>query len=241
MLRFFPDLLEKMRECHIRVAVMKKLSLCLALGLLVAAKSATAVNLTLEFLGSANFAGNLAPYFQVGDPIRFEVTYDTAAAPIGGSETSSFFNAQSISFTINGSGGDWTASYTSPGIQVEHFPTYQRITFSSDGLSIPPGINNPIINGRELSIGTLTFYTDTTISNPLPLNVGALPSTFTRSQWSVNPSSSGAFFYFSPGGGQDFMRYSITEVNVIPEPSTYAFVGAGVVALYLLARRRFSR
>ena len=45
-----------------------------------------------------------------------------------------------------------------------------------------------------------------------------------------------------PGGGSDFMRFSITSVenlNAIPEPSTYALLG-GLLALtgVVLHRRR---
>lgn len=208
---------------------------------------------TLEFTGAANYVGSLAPYFEVGNPITFTAVYDTDTVPNTHSEfpfyqTTSRFELIDLYYTIEGTGGTWTGvysdpmatilTYVNPGFPDNAGQNYQRITFERSWESPIPGVSNPLVDGRELSNPSLTFFTDISIVSPLPLSPTELPATFGLADWSTNPSSSGAFFYFIPGQFDDFMRFSITDVTVIPEPSSYALLFSALIIGLVLLRRR---
>jgi|GEM_PF-4567898 len=201
--------------------------------------------LTFRFSGTANTVGApLSSYFSVGNPFSFTVSYDTTATGTYSGDTSRTFSALSAVLTVNATGGDWTTVFTNPTIQVDDSPSFNRITFTA---GMPPftaseRFSNHQVGGRELSAADFRLYADA----PGPLTTFlALPTGFDLSEWSSHPSSSGAFTYWIPGGGTDFMRFSVSGVenlSAIPEPSTYAgAAGALALAAGLWRRRVLSR
>jgi len=197
---------------------------------LLSSLSLHAAILTFTFTGEANYVGNLSPAFQIGDAMEFTVSYDTDTPNTGfGSAVYEAISAQAI---VYGTGGTWTATWNNPEVQIETQPSYQRISFQSS----PPSFTADPVDGQTLLNGDLRMFSDQT---PLPLANDNLPTSYDLSQWSSSASSTGLFLYFNPGGGSDFARFSLTDVQQVPEPSTYAtLLGLLVVCVVALRRRR---
>lgn len=193
-----------------------------------------AQTVTLRFSGTANFVGSpLASSFAVGNPYTFTLSYNPAAVGAYSGDTSRTFQALSATFSVQGTAGTWTSNLTDPRIQLTDGSYDEFAVTSWDTYT------NATVGGRTLGSVNFRLYAN----SPGPLSTFlTLPSDVTLTGWSTAPSSTGFYTYWMPGGGSDFMRFSITSVenlNAIPEPSTYALLG-GLLALtgVVLHRRR---
>jgi hypothetical protein len=196
------------------------------------ALAAAAQTVTLRFSGTANFVGApLTSSFAFGNPYTFTLSYNPTAVGSYSGDTSRTFQAISASFTVQGTGGSWTSFLTDPRIQITD-GSYDEISITSWGT-----YTNATVGGRTLGSVNFRLYSNA----PGPLNTfSSLPSDITLGGWSTAPSSTGFFTYWNPGGGSDFMRFSVTSVenlSAIPEPSTYALLG-GLAALGVVIYRR---
>ncbi len=211
---------------------MKISTLLASTALVLGSVSLQAAVLTFQFTGQANYVGNLSPAFQVGDAMEFTISYDTNTPPAPGS-TINVYEAIFAQAIVYGTGGTWTATWDNPEVAIEEGFNWQRITFQSS----PPTYTADPVNGQDFGTGVLRMFSD---QDPLPLADGSLPTSYDLSKWSSNPSSTGLYLYFDPGAAQDFARFSLTGVQQVPEPSSYAAL-FGLLGLGLLALRRRSR
>lgn len=212
---------------------MNALKTLLALSLFLIVSLGRAEIRTFEFSGEANFVGNLTPEFQIGDVAVFSVTYDTAAAPTSVVDKETFYDAIAMSATVEGTSGPWTVIWDNPAISIFNDPAFQSINFYGS----PPVFTAPPVDGQTLSIADVRLFSD---NMPLPLENSDLPTDYTRTDWSSNPSSVGLFLFFQPGGAQDFARFSIVDMELVevPEPHATPILLALLMACVAVKRRR---
>ena len=202
-------------------------------GVTLAATSATAEVVSLRFTGTTNAVdASLKPYFSVGDPFTYTLSYDTATIGTYAGDDSRSFTAISAVFSVEATGGSW--STLGPTIQIDDNPSYSRFN-----VEVGSGLSNPTANGKSAFNVQLGLYSD-----DINMITGlALPSDVTLAGWSTSPSSSGVFTYWENGTGPYFMRFSFTSVekiSAVPEPSTSALL-LGLCALGRLAGKRQRR
>lgn len=214
---------------------MKRISVAV-LGALVLGPVSQGAIVNLRFTGQANFVGaNIAPGMQVGDAFTFDVSYDTDAPNISfNPATEGSYASISANAIIQTTGdGPFAITWDNPGIQIENPGSYQRISFGTVSSS-PPSFDETF-EGKSLTNAVVSLFTDSTT----PIDGVSLPTSLNISDFSTNPSSTGMYLYFNPGASADFVRFSISDITVVPEPSTYAFfTGALILGLCALTHQR---
>jgi len=228
-----------------RLAPFRLPALLLALA---AAAPLPAVIVSYTFTGvtTQNFieSGQLNTNVPVGSAWTAVVAWDTGAATMLSTGTQAQYRVSSMSFTLHGTGGDWTtgvtASESAPSFTTNYLNsgTKDQIQFTS-GWGPSVHTNATLYEWQPYSINlVLTDNTGTAIPSLTPA-----PTFLDLSDWSTGTSNTYMKLYLNNNANR-FILGSIQSIAVtgaaVPEPSTGAAL-AGVAAFGLAGWRRRTR
>ena len=167
-------------------------------------------------------------------PGSFEVDF----APIGGTTGTAiaFLNDFGIALGTTGPISDLTGSNAGFAPQAVPFLSLGGYTFTYGGTTTG-GTFGPIFLTQQGPNVTAGFNVFGTVTGPGIVGARSFNASFTAQ---FNNTTSGAVSSLvTSGGTTDIVSFSgLITTNVVPEPSTYALMGAGVAMLGAFARRR---